>query len=369
MKTDVTAVRDLLAGTDPAPSRQQLSGDPREQEAMAATLRTILTSENVDQPVQPNSAGPQPPNHRGPRVLAAAAGLVAIATVGAVALPAALKSSDTSARAATPPLLHYTKRGGQPAVTVLSRLADLAAQQPVNAYAGRYVYRKTTGWYLNTRVTDKGATSAIIPTVRETWIAADGSGQVTEGSGVPLAASDGTPDQETRASTAQIRGHKHTTVYGSGQLAVTDQHQLSTKARELRRQLTSNNEIPDDVELLLGVADLTRQQQLTPALAAAADRALAETASLRDDGIVTDRAGRRAIAIALDSTYSGLATTYQLLLDPKTGAVMGDEQILREPGKLNVATPAVISYTSYLVGGAVATLGRPGAQLPQPLNS
>lgn len=333
MNSDVTTVRELLAGTGPAPSRQVLAAEPAEQFAMAVTLQTILTGEPANR-----SAGLTVPvrrsqRHRRARLVAAAAG----------------------ARAATPAQLHY-RPSGQPASVVLNRLAALAARQPVDRHPGRYAYRLISGWYLHTRVSDTSVTSAVGPTILETWIAADGSGQITEGLGAPLAASDATgPDGISSA--AALPGDKHTTRYGAGQLAIPKLHRLSTNPDQLRRQLTPNSEIPDNVELLLAVSDLARQQPLTPALAAAANWALAATPGLRNDGAVTDRAGRAAIAIGIDSAYSGLRTTYQLLLDPNTGTVLGDEEVLREAGKLNVTTPAVISYSSILAGGTVTALG------------
>ena len=59
-----------------------------------------------------------------------------------------------------------------------------------------------------------------------------------------------------------------------------------------------------------------------------------------------DRAGRPALAVAVDSARHGLPTTrYTMLIDASTGAVLGFEQMLTESaGKLNVPIPSVIGY-------------------------
>ena len=66
------------------------------------------------------------------------------------------------------------------------------------------------------------------------------------------------------------------------------------------------------------------------------------------DGEVTDRLGRPGIAISVDTANSGLPTRHTLIIDPFTGAVLGEEQMLTtDAGLLNVSVPSVISYTAF----------------------
>jgi hypothetical protein len=81
---------------------------------------------------------------------------------------------------------------------------------------------------------------------------------------------------------------------------------------------------------------------------------------LINSGTVTDRAGRPGLAISLDSSYSGLLTRYTLIFD-RNGKLLGEEEtLIGNPGKLNVCSPSVIGYTTFLSSGYVAnTSSRP----------
>jgi hypothetical protein len=75
-------------------------------------------------------------------------------------------------------------------------------------------------------------------------------------------------------------------------------------------------------------------------------------------GTVIDRAGRAGIAVALDSAYSGLATHYVLIIDPRTGQLLADEATLTtSAGKLNVRIPAVVDYEVFLSADYTGHIG------------
>ncbi|MFD0636241.1 hypothetical protein ACFQ9X_36405 [Catenulispora yoronensis] len=89
---------------------------------------------------------------------------------------------------------------------------------------------------------------------------------------------------------------------------------------------------------------------LSPAARAGVLRVLATVPGLLDLGTTTDRAGRAADAFAVEGDYSGLPTRYTLLVDPATGAVLGDEVVLTQSaGGRKVSIPAVIGYDLYEV--------------------
>lgn len=97
-------------------------------------------------------------------------------------------------------------------------------------------------------------------------------------------------------------------------------------------------------------------QPVPPRAESAILRVLARSPGLIDSGEVTDRAGRRGVAVSLDSAYTGLPTRYTLIFDPGTGGLLGEEEsLLGNPGRLGVGPTAVIAYTAFLSSGYVAT--------------
>jgi hypothetical protein len=64
-------------------------------------------------------------------------------------------------------------------------------------------------------------------------------------------------------------------------------------------------------------------------------------------GETTDRAGRKAEAFTLRSSHGGLRNDLTLVVDPATGRILDQVELLLEAGKLNIKVPAVIGYTSY----------------------
>jgi hypothetical protein len=76
-------------------------------------------------------------------------------------------------------------------------------------------------------------------------------------------------------------------------------------------------------------------------------------------GSVIDRAGRPGVAVTLDSSYSGLLTRYTWIFDPHTGALLGNEEMLIDPGKLHVRSGSVIAYTTFLASGSSSSASSP----------
>ena len=72
-----------------------------------------------------------------------------------------------------------------------------------------------------------------------------------------------------------------------------------------------------------------------------------------------DRAGRPGVAITLDSSYSGLLTRYTWIFDPRTGALLGNEEMLIDPGKLHVRSRSIIAYTTFLTSGWSSSASSP----------
>ncbi|MER5704080.1 hypothetical protein ABT023_19365 [Micromonospora sp. NPDC002296] len=104
------------------------------------------------------------------------------------------------------------------------------------------------------------------------------------------------------------------------------------------------------VQYLEDVAELAGVRLLNPAQRAAVLRLLADLPGITVTGTVTDRAGRAGEAFSITSSAHGLPAQYTVIVDPRSGALWGYEEVLTTTaGKLNVTIPAVISYRSYLI--------------------
>ncbi|MEU4645269.1 hypothetical protein [Micromonospora sp. NPDC023814] len=79
-------------------------------------------------------------------------------------------------------------------------------------------------------------------------------------------------------------------------------------------------------------------------------RLLADLPGITVTGTVTDRAGRTGEAFSITTNAHGLPAQYTVIVDPRSGALLGYEEVLTTTaGKLNVTIPAVITYRSYLM--------------------
>ena len=70
---------------------------------------------------------------------------------------------------------------------------------------------------------------------------------------------------------------------------------------------------------------------------------------IRDSlGTTKDRLGRAGWAFAMDHDHGGLPVRTTLIISPQSGRIMAEEEMLTtSAGRLNVAIPAVISYTCF----------------------
>lgn len=270
---------------------------------------------------------------RWPERLAVAVIAAVSIAIAAVLVAHELSGSPSSALAAIPPLTYHAPARPTTGRAVLLHLAAVAAAQPPSAASGRYAYVKTAGWYLDTAVGGGRVTSRVDATTTESWLAADGSGR-----------------QIAHRSSVQPTDD-WTVPAGKPLLA------LSSDPATIAKQLDQGHPVRlGPAERFVSLHDIALEQPLPPPAESAALRVLAGSPGLIDSGTVTDRAGRPGVAVSLDSAYSGLLTRHTLIFDPRTGRLLGDEEtLIGDPGKLNVRTPAVISYTVYLSAGYVSS--------------
>jgi len=324
---EVNRVRELLAGTDPASPIGGAFGD----EQGRATLARIVTS--------PVPAGPWPLSvlrrRPGLRLVAVVAATVGLVTVIAVAAPAVLPGHRSgSAYAATPPLLDYHGSRQSPRDLLLT-LAAAARRQPEPA-AGRYDYIQTEGWYLDTAQDTAGHVfhAQVDPTRREDWIDAAGSGRIEE------------TRRGIRTGTSQL--------YDAGQLGGPPP--LPPDPAAVRAELAKRSHGYGDFEWLVAVHDVWLAQVVPPQTQTAMLQTLAGLHDLTVKGSATDRAGRRGVAVAATSAYSGRRETYTMIFDPHTGALLDYEEVTLDAGDFHVRVPATIDYTVWLHSGRVSSV-------------
>jgi hypothetical protein len=260
---------------------------------------------------------------------------VAVAVIVAIVLgPSSLGLRHGSAAyAATPPVLHYGGQQEVPAAPLLAKLADQAANQ-LSGVPDRFQYLKLQSWSLFTRVDGVKVTSKVVPSTTESWIAADGSGR----------------------QVIRVGGKVKDQLYAAGQFPrMYDVRLLSTDPTVLVGQLALGHPPANGpAEVVVAVTDLWKQQAPSPSLQGALLRVLAATPGLTSPGQVTDRGGRKGVAVSIQSAYTGLPTTYTMILDPSTGALLDYEEVLTtSAGKLNVRIPAVVGYSLWVAHGFV----------------
>ncbi len=328
-----------VAAVDPAPTRPGLLSERAE-----ADLQRILATDPAASDATTAAPRARPSRARAARWAAVAAVTAALVVGGSVLngdgwLPGTQRQA---AFAVTPPLLAAGPASDLDAygltvptdpvdpAPVLAQIADRVRALPDDTGTGRYAKVATEGWYLHTRVDGRQVTSRIVLTRSTAWTAPDGSGALLHQVG------DEAPAKETHGPGGR------TLMWALGS--------LSTDPATLAGQLEVGHPVQiGPAERLVAITDLTREQPLTPAVRAEVLRHLAATPGLRLTGPVQDRSGRPGIAVHLDSDHSGLPTRYTLIIDPATGKVLGDEQMLTtDPGLLGVPVPSVTAYTTYL---------------------
>ncbi|BAL92746.1 hypothetical protein AMIS_75260 [Actinoplanes missouriensis 431] len=339
-----TEVRDMLKPLDPAAGHR--SAVP--EEARQDDLRRILATAHHD--AKPHGSRPAQPRPTGRR-LAWGSGTAAV-VAGAVVATLALGGSPTLAYEATPaPLVITATSDARPAGDVLREIAGRAGRLP--AATGPYQHLVTESWSLWTRIDDERVVSAVVPARTESWRGDDGSGKVVVGTGEPYF-----PSAEHREAWEDDGSYgdgdkARTESFGAGQFPAMWKDAPPADPAKLADWLAiAHPRENGPAETIVAVTDLARERVLDPALRAGVLRILATLPGLTHEGAVVDRMGRAGEAFVLMSDFSGLPTHYTLVVDPRTGELLGYEKELRTTaGKLDVKVPAVIGYDLFVTAG------------------
>ncbi|MEU8237043.1 CU044_5270 family protein [Actinoplanes missouriensis] len=343
-----TEMRDTLKPFDPAAGHRSAVPEEARQDDLRRILATPPrddTKRHVSRPVGRRTSG---------RRLAWGSGAAAV-VAGAVVATLTLGGSPSLAYEATPaPLVITATSDARPAGDVLREIAGRAGKLP--ATTGAYQHLVTESWSLWTRVDDERVVSAVVPARTESWRGDDGSGKVVVGTGEPYF-----PSAEHREAWEDDGsfgdGDKpQTELFGAGQFPAMWKDAPPADPAKLADWLAiAHPRENGPAETIVAVTDLARERVLDPALRAGVLRVLATLPGLTHEGAVVDRMGRAGEAFVLVSDFSGLPTHYTLVVDPRTGELLGYEKELRtEAGKLDVKLPAVIGYDLFVTAGRTA---------------
>jgi hypothetical protein len=230
--------------------------------------------------------------------------------------------------------------GAEPAAAAaLHHVARIAAHQEAVAppTSGQYVYTKSVGTQYVTYVPGNGLASFLygIPQTRQAWIGTDGSGRLAQTPGeiaFPTAAdraawvAAGSPKLEG----ATDRGDQS---FGSGGLHYFDLSGLPTdpaKLQALVEARTVEGGPSGDWETFAILGDMLKETYASPALRAAVYDIAANLPGVEFVGTTTDASGRSGIGVA----YTHGGTRDELIFDPKTSALLGENEVIVDPSQL-----------------------------------
>jgi hypothetical protein len=272
----------------------------------------------------------------------------------------------------------------QPALgQVLREAAATAATQPAEPRPGpgQYFYTRSREAYLTsvgfnprcaTHPCDREhpweATrewSALVPRIRQTWIAADGAGRARVVSAKPEFLTAGQRKAWKAAGLPHLGSGEVEDFALSGQ-PFLDTSNLPTQPKALRRLIEAHkiplvDGPPGEAETFTLIGDMLRNTYLPSAFRAALYRVVAELPKVELLGEVKDPIGRKGIGVA----YTKGSVTHELIFDPATSALLGEREVAahRIP-ELQVPAGTETGSVTYLESKVVDSLGRgapPGA--------
>ena len=293
-------------------------------EAIEAQLRRSVAALNPDSGA-PSTAKPwrSAPRALRRRLTIRPVTLAAAGVIAGIVLALALLSSGSAV-------------GPSPALAAaLHNLARIAARGPsLIPGAGQYLYSDSIGRNASFGGLADGRTCVTYGVDhRRVWIAADGSGLLRDTSGPAIF----TSPADRRLCLAKERKSEFSA--GTSNLWFADQcfqlgptkdmQALSTDPHVLLRQMRKLDGGPRTaVEDFVHVGDFLRETDARPALRAALYRAAALIPGVRLLGTVRDHSGRRGLGVAL----THLGVTNELIFNPRTAALLGEQSSGRAPG-------------------------------------
>jgi hypothetical protein len=296
--------------------------------------------------------------HDGPSILAAPTTLPPRRRRRARVAVGAIAATVVAAAVLTQALPGGVDHATPAAAAELSRLAAKAATLPVVAKPGpgQFQYTESIGV---TSMTSVGTSvySANLRDHRQIWIGSDGSGRIVESQTDPTFPTPEDRANWVAAGRPSLTNGPSDETFAPGQLSVgpsKDLWTLTTNVDELAAQLSSRQiegGPPGAAEDFVQVGDLLRETAAPPALRAALFQVAARIPGVRLVGTVVTPSGQRGTAIALTGAGPrGLETRHELIFDPVTSALVGEEDVFVDP---TTHAETDLTWTSYLASGVV----------------
>lgn len=241
---------------------------------------------------------------------------------------------------------------GESATTTLLDLAQTASAAGKAQGVGGYQRVVTDNWFTTGETTGEGSKSVLVPQVNETYVYPDGRFRLIERRGTPLA-----PDG--RGAPSRGDWEKLPTVideiHAAEATAPDVVDNFSTVPSVLRGQLLDHagcgdqlGGLPDGLCLFSEVQALFTRYVVPHQVAAAMWTVLADVPEVRSLGAVTDRVGRKGVGVSLFDR-DDLDKRWILVISPKSGQLLGTEQILLEPSEdINHTVPAILEFTAII---------------------
>lgn len=258
------------------------------------------------------------------------------------------RTGSTPARAqpATPTLLTFDHGPHELAADVLRRAA--AALRALPLPTGPLVHSRTQSWSLSTNVSGSQATTQLLTTTRELWLAPDGSGRAVDTErATPISAGQALIGPVLRTGTSRLTPSTFANT-NAGLPDTADQLRAVLADRTSQMGLSPAINFGDEILTDLSYGTATRLQQ------AAMLEVLADTPSLFSAGSVTDRAGRAGLAVGLVTSgpTSPTTGTVYLIVDPTSGRPLATETVYSPdpPRGLHLRPgPLVAGYNLFLL--------------------
>lgn len=207
------------------------------------------------------------------------------------------------------------------AAAALRDAATVAASLEPRVVEDGYLYTRTEAMWQ----TSYADFTYLRPVSREIWLAADGSGRLSETVGEPVFLSEA--DKEAWIAAGSPPTHANNMDFGPDEGAFFDASTLPTDVDELRELVRSRAEQADrrpaEVEMFVVIGDFLRETVAPPEVRAALYEVAATLPGVQLLGEMTDHAGRVGIGVAMaDGEFQEV-----LIFDPATSSLLEHQTV------------------------------------------
>jgi hypothetical protein len=274
----------------------------------------------------------RPPRHR---LLFPVAGLAVAAAAVVIALVGVGNKTGIDARAAA-----------------MLRAAAAKAKAQKTLGHGHVLYVKSSDAYLSSW--PEQGWSVLEPHQREIWIGPDGAGRLRTSTGKSRFLSERDRRNWIAAGRPALPGG----TSDDTPIPPADRSPLPSDPDalfELLKARASGHSEGTYPEMFTLAGDAFRDTNLSPAQRAALYEVVARIPGVELVGNVKDPVGRRGVAVAIDHRTDGIRHT--LVIDPDTGTMLAEEQVLLEKNLFGYPGGTLIGHSTYLVTAMVPSVG------------